>query len=225
MDTAGRQIGQSLPPCIADRTLGNPPHFFLLVQSVRVDTFHCAFAGRRKLHIHFSTLPFPAASQACGWGIWGGAWRQKPHAAFRHRAGAPSPYPLPASSYSKRKSSLRLEPEHAKGGCGPPFGIPQRLTLAVKLPWHYRVTAHPCIQRWLSSGANASGSRAAEQALTFWRTALRVAHHLIRHASRATFPSRGRLWAGALPPDAGLTCGWEGLKMTVLLYSGHRGVT
>ena len=32
MDTAGRQIGQSLPPCIADRTLGNPPHFFLLVQ-------------------------------------------------------------------------------------------------------------------------------------------------------------------------------------------------
>ena len=123
--------------------LGNPPHFFLLVQSVRVDTFHCAFAGRRKLHIHFSTLPFPAASQACGWGIWGGAWRQKPHAAFRRRAGAPSPYPLPASSYSKRKSSLRLEPEHAKGGCGPPFGIPQRLTLAVKSPWHYRAGTHP----------------------------------------------------------------------------------
>ena len=147
--------------------LGNPPHFFLLVQSVRVDTFHCAFAGRRKLHIHSSTLPFPAASQACVWGIWGGAWRQKPHAAFRRRAGAPSPYPLPASSYSKRKSSLRLEPEHTKGGCGPPFGIPQRPTLEIKSAWHYRVTAHPYILRRQSSGANASGSRAAVQDCTF----------------------------------------------------------
>ena len=163
----------------ARRTLGNPPHFFLLVQSVRVDTFHCAFAGRRKLHIHSSTLPFPAASQACVWGIWGGAWRQKPHAAFRRRASAPSPYPLPASSYSKRKSSLRLEPEHTKGGCGPPFGIPQRLTLAVKSPWHYRVTAHPYVLRRQSSGANASGSRAS----------VRIA------------PPH--------PPDASLTCGWE----------------
>ena len=45
MDTTVLQIGQSLPQYIADRTLGNPPHFFLLVQSVRVDTFHCAFAG------------------------------------------------------------------------------------------------------------------------------------------------------------------------------------
>ena len=32
-----------------------------------------------------------------------------------------------------------------------PFGIPQRPTLAEKLPWHYRVGAHPCDQRWLSS--------------------------------------------------------------------------
>ena len=28
-------------------------------------------------------------------------------------------------------------------GMWAPFGIPQRLTLAMKLPWHYRVGAHP----------------------------------------------------------------------------------
>ena len=45
MDTAGLQIGQSLPQYIADRTLGNPPHFFLLVQSVRVDTEFSRLCG------------------------------------------------------------------------------------------------------------------------------------------------------------------------------------
>ena len=53
-------------------------------------------------------------------------------------------------------------------GMWAPFGIPQRLTLEMKSAWHSRVTAHPCNQRWLSSGANASGSRAAVEASTFW---------------------------------------------------------
>ena len=30
-----------------------------------------------------------------------------------------------------------------RGMWSPPFGNPQRLTLAVKLPWHYRVGTHP----------------------------------------------------------------------------------
>ena len=81
----GAHIVPPVRTAMRDAPWSIPPHFFLLVQSVRVDTFHCAFAGRRKLHIHSSTLPFPAASQACVWGIWGGAWRQKPHAALRFR--------------------------------------------------------------------------------------------------------------------------------------------
>ena len=60
----------------------------------------------------------------------------------------------------QKETGWSLKERHAKGGCGPPFGIPQRPTLAVKSPWHYRVTAHPYVLRWPSSGANASGSRA-----------------------------------------------------------------
>ena len=61
----------------------------------------------------------------------------------------------------QKETGWSLKERHTKGGCGPPFGIPQRLTLAVKSPWHYRVTAHPYVLRRQSSGANASGSRAS----------------------------------------------------------------
>ncbi len=141
----------------------------------------------------------------------GGAWRQKPHAAFRRRASAPSPYPLPASSYSKRKSSLRLEPEHAKGGCGPPFGIPQQLTLAMKLPWHYRVGAHPpdasltCV--WVRKNEEADSVQ-TDSLHSASRASRKAPHPLLRFSSqnrndvsvlkgRAAERMRPRVYTGA----------------------------
>ena len=102
--------------------------------------------------------------------------------------------------HEQKETGWSLKERYAKGGCGPPFGNPQRLTLAVKLAWCYRVTAHPCIQRWQSSGANASGSRTETVVQPFgWAcVAGRGAASPSSVGSADSFPQRGKPWVGAI---------------------------